>query len=93
MARAFVVPATSWRGAFLLAATWSGPALCGAYLVGQAGPRGWRMPATAGLLLGVVPGLLAVRSRSWRVGVASAVVASAVMAAAMAIVAVIVGLR
>jgi hypothetical protein len=51
------------------------------------------MPATAGLLLGVVPGLLAVQSRSWRVGVASAAVALAVMASAMAIVAAIFGLR
>jgi hypothetical protein len=50
------------------------------------------MPVTVGLLLGVVPTLLAAWSRSWRVGAASALVASAVLAAAMAIVAAIFGL-
>lgn len=89
MSRAFAEPSTSWKGAFLRAATWSGPALCGAYLVGQVAPRSWRMPVTVGLLLGVVPALLAAGARSWRVGVASALVASAVLTAAVAIVAAI----
>ena len=89
MSRAFAEPSTSWKGAFLRAATWSGPALCGAYLVGQVLPRPWRMPMTVGLLLGVVPAMLAMGSRSWRVGVASAMVASAVLAAATGIVAAI----
>lgn len=92
MSRAFAEPATSWRGAFLRAAAWSGPAVCGAYLVGQAVPAGWRIAATAGLLLGAMPAALAARERSWRVGVASASVAMAVLAAAMAIVAAIFGL-
>ena len=90
MARAFAEPSTSWKGAFLRAATWSGPVLCGAYLVGQIAPRSWRMPMTAGLLLGVVPAVLAAGSRSWRVGVASASVAALVLAVAIGIVAAIV---
>ncbi len=87
MSRAFAEPATSWRGAFLRAATWSGPVLCGAYLVGRLAPGGSRLPVMVGLLLGVVPAFLAAWSRSWRVGVATVMVAGLVLAAATAMVA------
>ena len=88
MTRAFAEPATTWKGAFLRAATWSGPQLCGALAIDQAAARPWRDGLVVGLAVGAVPAGLALLYRSWRVGVASALMASAVVAAAMAIVAV-----
>lgn len=88
MARAFAEPATTWRGAIVRAAAWSGPQLCGALAIDRAAPRAWRDGLVIGLLIGAVPAALALLYRSWRVGAASVLIASAVVASAMAIVAV-----
>ena len=87
MARAFAEPATSWRGAFLRAATWSGPQLCGALAMEGVAAKPWRDGLAIGLVLAAVPVGLILFYRSWRVGVASALVATVVVAAAMVLVA------
>jgi hypothetical protein len=83
VARASAEPATCWRGAFLRAAAWSGPQLCGALAAERLGPRPWREGLAVALMLGVVPLGLVAFYRSWRVGAASALVALAVVAASM----------
>jgi hypothetical protein len=74
--REFADPATSWKGAFLRAAAWSGPHLCAAALVGQLVVSRWRVWLVFGLLLLLIPAMLAATYRSWRVGVASAALAA-----------------
>jgi predicted RND superfamily exporter protein len=74
--REFAEPATTWKGAFLRAAAWSGPHLCAAALVGQLVVSRWRVWLVFGLLLVLIPVLLAVAYRSWRVGVASSAAAA-----------------
>lgn len=86
MLRTFKEPATTWRGALLRASSWTAPHLCGSYIVGMFFDQPTRHRVMYGLLLGVVPVVLAIVYRSWRVGLASAGIAAGVAAAAFAVV-------
>jgi hypothetical protein len=86
VARTFAEPATTWKGAFLRATSWSGPHVCGSFLMGQLVPKSWHAAVMYGLMFGVVPALLGAWYRSWRLGLLSAAVAAAVVAMALAFV-------
>jgi predicted RND superfamily exporter protein len=77
---AFAEPATTWKGAFVRAAAWSGPHLCTAALAGQLVASRWRVWAVFGLLLLLIPALLAITYRSWRVALAASVTAAGLVA-------------
>jgi predicted outer membrane lipoprotein len=86
VARTFAEPATTWKGAILRATSWSGPHVCGSFLVGQFVPKSWHAAVMYGLLFVLIPALLAAWYRSWRVGLLSAAVAAVVVAMAFAVV-------